>query len=46
MITNDARFTHAITSGIAMTRAALKKKALFTRKLDSNLKKKLMQGYI
>jgi len=46
MITNDARRTRDITSGIVMARAALKQKAaLFTSKLDLNLRKKLKQCY-
>jgi hypothetical protein len=44
MITNDARCTREIKSRIAMTRAAFnKKKALFTIKLDLNLRKKLVK---
>jgi hypothetical protein len=47
IITNDARCTREIKSRIAMAKAAFnKKKNLFTRKLDSNLRKKLVKCYI
>jgi hypothetical protein len=47
MITNDARCTHEIKARIAMAKAAFhKKKTLFTSKLDSNLRKKLVKCYI
>jgi hypothetical protein len=42
MITNDARCTNESKSGIVMAKAAFNnKKALFTRKLDLDLRKKL-----
>jgi hypothetical protein len=45
---NDARCTREIKSTIAMAKAAFKKKKenLFTRKLDLNLRKKLVKCYI
>jgi hypothetical protein len=44
MITNDARCIREIRSRIATARAAFnKKKALFTSKLDLNLRKKLAE---
>jgi hypothetical protein len=46
MITNDARCTREIKSRIAMAKAAFNKKTLFTRKLDLNLRKKLVKCYI
>jgi hypothetical protein len=47
MITNDARCTRKIKSRIAMEKAAFNtKKALFTSKLDLNLRKKLANCYI
>jgi hypothetical protein len=47
MITNDARCTHEIISRIAMAKAAFnKKKALFTNKLDLNLRKELIKCLI
>jgi hypothetical protein len=47
MITNDARCTREIKSRIAMAKAAFnKKKNLFTRKLELNLRKKLVKCYI
>jgi hypothetical protein len=47
MITNDARCTREIKSRIAMAKAAFnKKKNLFTRRLDLNLRKKLVKCYI
>jgi hypothetical protein len=47
MVTNDAKCTHDIKSRIAMAKAAFnKKKALFTSKLDLNLRKKLVKCYI
>jgi hypothetical protein len=47
MLSNDARCTREIKSRISMARAAFnKKKTLFTRKLDLNLRKKLVKCYI
>jgi hypothetical protein len=46
MLTNDARGTREIKSGIVMAKAAVKKKNLFTCKLDLNLRKKLVKCYI
>ena len=47
MLTNDGRWTCEIKSRIAMAKAAFsKKKTLFTRKLDLNLRKKLIKCYI
>jgi hypothetical protein len=46
MITNDARCTRAIKSRIAMAKAAFNKKIIFTRKMDLNLRKKLVKCYI
>ena len=47
MLTNDGRSTREIKSRIAMAKAAFnKKKALFTSKLDLNLRKKLVKCYI
>lgn len=47
LLTNDARSTCEIKSRISMARAAFKKrKALFTSKLDLNLRKKLENYYI
>jgi hypothetical protein len=47
MIANDARCTLEIKSRIAMAKAAFNKKnALFTSKLDLNLRKKLVKCYI
>jgi hypothetical protein len=48
MITNDARCTREIESRIVMAKAAFnkKKKTLFTRKLDLNLRTKLLKCYI
>ena len=47
MITNDATCTREIKLRITMERAAFsKKKVLFTRKLDFNLKKKLAGCYV
>jgi hypothetical protein len=47
MLKNDARCTRKIKSRIAMAKAAFnKKKTLFTRKLDLNLRKKLVNCYI
>jgi len=44
MITNDAACTREIKLRITMARAAFSKKnILFTRKLDFNLKKKLVR---
>jgi hypothetical protein len=45
-IANDARCTREIKSRIAMAKAAFnKKKVLFTKKLDLNIKKKLVKCY-
>jgi hypothetical protein len=47
MITNYARCTREIKSRISMVKAAFKKwKTLFVRKLDLNLRKKLVKCYI
>jgi hypothetical protein len=47
MITNDARCTREIKARIVMAKAALNwKKTLFTRKLDLELTKKLVNCYI
>jgi hypothetical protein len=47
MITNDARCTSEIKSRTAMAKAAVSKQNnLFTSKLDSNLRKKLVKCYI
>jgi hypothetical protein len=47
MITNDARCTREIKSRIFMAKAAfIKKKTLFTTKLDLNVTKKLVKCYI
>ena len=47
LLTNDGRCTREIKSRIAMAKAAFsKKKTLFTRKLDLNLRKKLIKCYI
>ena len=47
VITNDARRTRETESSIVMAKAAFNnKKTLFTSKLDSNLRKKLMKCYI
>jgi hypothetical protein len=47
MITNDARCTREIKFRIALAKVAFnKKKALFTSKLDLNLRKKLVNCYI
>jgi len=44
LLINDGRCTREIESRIAMTKAAFsKKKNLFTRKLDLNLRKKLIK---
>jgi hypothetical protein len=46
MVTNDARCTREIKSRVAMAQAAFyKKKALFTRKFDLSLRKKLAKCY-
>ena len=46
-ITNDARCTREIKSRISNAKAALNnKKTLFTNKVDSNLRKKLVKCYI
>jgi len=47
MLTNDGRCMCEIKSRIVMAKAAFKrKKTLFTRKLDLNLRKKLVKCYI
>ena len=47
MTTNDARCTREIKYRIAMEKAAFnRKKILFSRNLDLNLKKKLVKCYI
>jgi hypothetical protein len=47
MLTNDGRYTCEIKSWIAMAKAALnKKRALFTSKMDLELRKKLVTCYI
>jgi hypothetical protein len=46
VITNDARRRREIKCRIYMAKAAFNKKALFTSKLDLNLRKKLVNGYI
>jgi hypothetical protein len=46
MITNDARCTLEIKARIAIAKAALNKKTLFTSKLDLELRKKLVKCYI
>jgi hypothetical protein len=47
MLTNDGRCACEIKSKIAMAKAALnKKEALFTSKMDSELRKKLVKCYI
>jgi hypothetical protein len=44
--TNDARCTREIKIGIATVKAAFNKKDLFSSKLVSNLRKKLVSCYI
>ena len=47
MLTEDGRCTCEIKSRIAMAKAAFnKKKNLFTRKLDLNLRKRLVRCYV
>ena len=46
MVTYDARCTREIKSKTVMKKAAFDKKNLFTRKLDINLRKKLVNCYI
>jgi hypothetical protein len=46
MITNETRCKYELKSRIAMAKAAFNKKTLFTSKLDSNLRKKLVKCYI
>jgi hypothetical protein len=47
MLTNNGRCTYEIKSGIAMEKAAFKKKKnLLASALDSNLRKKLVKCYI
>jgi hypothetical protein len=43
MITNYARYTLEIKSGIAMPREAFNKNTIFTSKWDLNVKKKLVK---
>jgi len=45
-VTNDASCTHEIKSRIAMAKAAVKMRALFTSKLDLDVRKKLVKCYI
>jgi hypothetical protein len=44
ILTNDARCTRGIKSRIAIAKAALNKKTVFTSKLDINLRKELISG--
>jgi hypothetical protein len=47
MMTNDARCTREIKSGIVIEKVEFnRKKTLFTSKLDLNLRKKLVNLYI
>jgi hypothetical protein len=47
MITNNARYSREIKSRISMAKGTFKrKKAIFTSKLDLNLRKKLVKCYI
>jgi hypothetical protein len=46
MITNDARRTREIKSGIATAKAVFSKKNLSTRKFDLNFMKKPVKYYI
>jgi hypothetical protein len=46
LVTNDARCTREIKSRIAMLKGAFNKKALFTSKLDLNLRKIQENFYI
>jgi hypothetical protein len=46
LITNSVRCTREIKSRIAMAKAALNKKTLFTSRLDLNLRRKLVKSYI
>jgi hypothetical protein len=47
ILTNDGRWTCEIKSRIAMAKAAFnKKRALFTGKMDLELRKKLVKCYI
>jgi hypothetical protein len=47
MVTNDTTDTRKIKSRISMAKATLKsKKTIFTRNLDLNLRKKLVEFYI
>jgi hypothetical protein len=47
MITHNAKCTRGIKSRFAMAKAAfVKKNNFFTRKLDANLRKKLIQCYM
>jgi hypothetical protein len=47
MTTNDARCTRKIKYRIFMAKAAFsKKKSIFTSKLDLNIRRKLVKGYI
>jgi hypothetical protein len=45
MITDDAICTHEIKCRIAIAKAAFNKKALFTSKLNLNLREKLVKCY-
>jgi len=46
ILTDYARYTRENKSGIAMEKAAFNKEALFTSKLDCNLRKKRVKCYI
>jgi hypothetical protein len=47
MITSDAKCTHEIQSKIALAKPVFnRKKTLFTRKLDFNLRKELVKYHI
>jgi hypothetical protein len=43
MVTNDAQYTSEIKCSIAMAKTEFNKKAVFTSKLDINLRKKLVK---
>jgi hypothetical protein len=46
MVTNDARYTHAVKSRIIMEKAEFdRKKTLFNSKLDLNLRKQIVKCY-
>ena len=46
ILTNDGRYTCEIKCRIAMAKAALNKKTLFTSTLDLELRKKLVKCYV